>query len=140
MLKNLNHVSGQCLCGAIQYQVSGEVNAFHQCHCSRCRLSTGTAFAANIFTKPGNIRWLSGEFSIVRYELASAKYFIKAFCSHCGSPVPVVTRNGKSLMIPAGSLSSTIDISPDDNIFWNDRASWFDAGREVDCFAEYPNE
>jgi hypothetical protein len=53
--------------------------------------------------------------------------------------VPVETRNGKSLMIPAGSLSSTIDILPDDNIYWNDRASWFDAGREADCFAEYPN-
>ena len=41
--------SGSCLCGAITYEVYGEVLNMWNCHCIHCRKITGAAFATNIF-------------------------------------------------------------------------------------------
>jgi len=138
MVNTLLNCRGGCLCGAVAFVISGDVSQFHQCHCRRCRKSTGTAHASNIFTTPKGINWLSGELSIARYELPGAKFYIKAFCSHCGSPVPVISKNGKVLVVPAGSLESPIDFSPDDNVFWASRAEWTEPGRRAVCFDEFP--
>lgn len=42
-------VKGSCLCGRVTFVVSGPFEAFHWCHCSRCRKDTGSAHASNIF-------------------------------------------------------------------------------------------
>ncbi|MBD1835671.1 GFA family protein [Cyanobacteria bacterium FACHB-472] len=47
----------------------------------------------------------------------------KWFCSHCGCPIPLLTRNGKIMVIPAGSLDTAPPITPMDHIFWASRAS-----------------
>ena len=52
-------VQGSCLCGSVRFELLGKINGFYFCHCMRCRRSTGSAHASNIFTDPENIRWLS---------------------------------------------------------------------------------
>jgi hypothetical protein len=37
-----------------------------------------------------------------------------------------VTKSGKALIVPAGSLDAEPNIQPNDNIFWAERASWYD--------------
>ncbi len=121
-------MQGSCLCGKVSYQVSGPFDTFHLCHCSQCRKSTGTAHAANIFARAENIEWLSGEDQIKRYTPEREGVISKCFCSHCGSLVPYVSLQSGRLVIPAGSLDSESAIHPVDNIFWADRADWYDAG------------
>ena len=94
------------------------------CHCNRCRHSTGTAHASNIFTAPDNITWHTGTENIRRFELPEAKRFAKQFCAKCGSLIPYVNRAGTALVIPAGSLISDPGVEPQDNIFWDERAPW----------------
>ncbi|MCZ6459403.1 MAG: aldehyde-activating protein, partial [Gammaproteobacteria bacterium] len=36
---------GQCLCGAVAFEVEEIIGPFELCHCTRCRKSTGSAFA-----------------------------------------------------------------------------------------------
>jgi hypothetical protein len=81
-------IKGACLCGRVQYQVSGPFDAFHLCHCSQCRRSTGSAHAANIFTSEDRLEWLAGEEFIKRYTPDEADVISKCFCTHCGSLVP----------------------------------------------------
>ena len=100
----LKGVQGACLCGSVRFEVKGKINKFYFCHCLRCRRSTGSAHASNIFMKPKNIKWLTGEEKIKRYDLPEADRFSKQFCSDCGSLVPHVSRDGKRLSIPAGTL------------------------------------
>ena len=90
-------VQGSCLCGSVRFELLGKINGFYFCHCMRCRRSTGSAHASNIFTDPENIRWLSGQELIKRYELPEAERFAKQFCSKCGSLVPLVNRDGTKL-------------------------------------------
>ncbi len=130
---------GSCLCGAVTYEVTGPFQAFHLCHCSRCRKATAAAHACNLFAAPEQIRWLSGEDKVTRFELSSASRFARAFCSVCGSGLPYVNRTGTSLVVPAGTLDVDPDRRPDDRIFWRDRAAWFDAAADAPAFDEYPD-
>jgi hypothetical protein len=87
-------IKGACLCGRVQYQVSGPFDAFHLCHCSQCRRSTGSAHAANIFTSEDRLEWLAGEEFIKRYTPDEADVISKCFCTHCGSLVPYTISTG----------------------------------------------
>ncbi|MCB1762123.1 MAG: GFA family protein [Gammaproteobacteria bacterium] len=131
-------IAGSCLCGKVRFTIWGPFSAFHLCHCSRCRKDTGSAHASNIFTEPGNIRWLSGEEIVQRYDLPTAERFAKCFCRECGSPVPYLSRDHKFLIIPAGSLDADPDVRPQDHIFWQDRADWYEAGLAAVHFDGYP--
>ncbi|WP_127555710.1 GFA family protein [Saccharospirillum alexandrii] len=138
MTNALNAVSGGCLCGAVRFAVNGPVSAFHLCHCDRCRHSTGSAFAANLFTVPEAISWEQGEDQIKRFELPTAKHWTRQFCATCGSALPYVNRSGKFLVVPAGSLDGDPAVTPDDRIFWSERPHWVDAIGESPVFDRYP--
>jgi hypothetical protein len=138
--QEFNNTSGQCLCGAVQFEIDGKISAFHICYCSRCRHSTGSAHASNIFTKPENISWLSGRDLIQRFELDTAKSWAKQFCKVCGSGVPYVNRTGTFLVVPAGSLNENVQISPDDRFFCEDRSAWVDAIQDCPEFPSLPSQ
>lgn len=133
-------IKGGCLCGRVQYRVSGPFDMFHICHCSQCRRSTGSAHASNIFTSKDNIEWLAGEDLVKRFDPDEPGVISKAFCTHCGSLVPYVSSNSGKLIIPAGGLSDDPRIRPQDNIFWKDRADWYDAVVGAPRFEGFPKK
>lgn len=133
-------IRGTCLCGRVQFRVRGPFDSFHLCHCSQCRRSTGSAHAANIFTSADRLQWLSGEDLIKRYDPEEEDVISKAFCSHCGSLVPYTSRQSGRLIIPAGSLQDPPGIDPVDNIFWRDRADWYDAGLAAKRIEQDPDD
>lgn len=127
-------INGSCLCNEVKYTVTGPFQIFALCHCSRCRKSTGSAHASNIFTDADRVSWISGVSLIKRYELPDAKRFTKAFCSLCGSPVPCVSRDGKRLLIPAGCLESDPEIKPHVRIYCADMAPWYEQVETIKSF------
>ena len=131
-------MQGSCLCGQVRYRVTGPFQSFHLCHCSQCRKSTGSAHAANIFAEARQIEWLSGEDLIKRYTPEKEDVISKCFCSHCGSLVPYLSLKSGKLIIPAGSLDDDSAIEPVDNIFWADRADWYDAGLQSKKCEQWP--
>jgi len=132
-------ITGACLCGRVRYQVSGPFDAFYLCHCSQCRRSTGSGHAANIFTSPQRLQWLAGEDLVKRYIPDEPGVISKAFCSHCGSLVPYTSIKSGRLIIPAGSLDEPPGIDPQHNIFWRDRADWYDAGVAAAHAEQFPD-
>lgn len=132
-------VNGRCLCGHVRFTVQGPFEIFHLCHCSRCRKATASAHASNIFTDPDRITWVSGVSLIRRFDLPNAERFSKCFCTQCGSALPYISRNGKRLIIPAGVLDDDPIIRPQDNIFWANRAPWYDEALNAKRFEGYPN-
>jgi len=133
-------ITGSCLCGKVVFSVSGPFEAFHWCHCSRCRKDTGSAHASNIFAAPDCIEWLRGKEWVKRFDLPEAERYAKAFCTHCGSPVPYISRNGAWIIVPAGTLNDDPGISPQDNIHWASRAPWYDQGVDAARFDHAPPE
>jgi len=131
---------GNCLCGRVHYEVTGPFEAFHICHCSQCRRSTGSAHASNIFTDKEKIQWLAGEDLVKRFDPEEPGIISKAFCTHCGSLVPYISAKSGKLVIPAGSLSEDPGIRPQDNIFWEDRAEWYETVSEAPRFDAFPKK
>ena len=131
-------IAGSCLCGQVTFKVWGPYKGFRLCHCSRCQKASGSAHVANIFTAPDQIEFLSGSELVKRYDHLPAETFSKCFCSNCGSVVPYTNRPGTALIIPAGTLDADPGIVPEANIFWPDRASWYDSGVAAQHCEEYP--
>ncbi len=129
---------GSCLCGAVTYEVSGNLGIFQYCHCSRCRKFTGSAHAANLLVAPDQFRWLSGHDQVGRYEPAETKHFATSFCRNCGSSLPWQTKSGKAIVIPAGTLDSHPGIEPFQNVFFASRAMWYQQASELVKYDELP--
>lgn len=129
-------ISGSCLCGSVKFEC-GTFEQFHLCHCTQCQKTTGSAHASNLFTKPENIAWISGEKMVARYDVPG-RTITSSFCSVCGSPVPYLSKSGKAVVVPAGSLDATPSISPQDNIFWAERATWYEAGVRSKSYDSFP--
>lgn len=118
-----NMATGQCLCGAVKFQISGDFEHFFLCHCSRCRKDTGSAHSANLSSSTAKITWLSGEEGIRSFKLSGSQH-AKSFCAECGSALPSIQMNGDLLVVPAGSLDTRIGKRPDAHICYASRAHW----------------
>lgn len=130
-------LSGGCLCGAIQYELVDDTQAFYLCHCAQCRKVTGSAFAANLMASPTSIRWTQGEALLQHYQ-DSERDFSKTFCTRCGSGLPHLNRDKTTLVVPAGSLDSNLDQLPQANIFAAEKAHWLEQGLQAKNFKGFP--
>jgi hypothetical protein len=134
----MRKISGSCLCGETRFECGDRFSQFHWCHCSQCRKASGTAHAANLFTDPDNINWLKGQANSRRYDVPG-RTITSAFCLYCGSPMPYLSKSGKALVVPAGSLDDEPSIAPSDNIFWAERAGWYETGIAAEKFDGFPS-
>ena len=128
MTKDRKSVKGSCLCGAVAYEVEARLKRFYFCHCAQCRKLTGSAFAANIQAEPAAVTWLRGADEIRRYDYEGEGSYSRVFCKKCASPLPFLNEGGNTLYIPAGSVDGDLGLLPDLNIFWADRADWYEQG------------
>jgi hypothetical protein len=131
-------LSGSCLCGSVQYQVSGDAERFYHCHCRRCRKSTGTGHASNLLISRAQLHFSAGESLLKRYKVPEAKRFTRQFCGECGSPVPRYVAEIDSVVVPAGSVDGDIALRPQARIFWDSRAAWSCDGDDLPRYTEYP--
>ncbi len=127
-------IHGSCLCQSVSFQFHGSSHVFQNCHCSRCRKITGSAYASNIIIESEQFEWLSGEELVERFEHPQAKYFATSFCKQCGSSLPWRPQQGSAIVIPAGTLDDDPEIKPTQNIFWDSHAPWH---LEVDALPKF---
>ena len=130
-------ISGSCLCGGVKFTLNNTFKRFYFCHCKQCQKITGSAHVANLFTSPDNIQWTSGAELTKRYEYPD-RSFTKVFCTQCGCGLPFINKNGQALIVPAGCLDGEPNIQPSDNIFWSERASWYDLGVKANHCDGFP--
>ncbi len=135
-----SRATGGCLCGRVSYEITGNIGIFQYCHCSRCRKFTGSAFASNLLVSPDQLRWITGESLVARFELEKAKYFATAFCTCCGSSLPWLAQGGKVIIVPAGTLDSDPGIRPSQNLFCASRAGWYEAPSALPEYDELPKK
>ena len=132
----MDELRGSCLCGAITFSIENQFNHFQLCHCVQCQKTTGSAHASNLFTDPSYITWHTGQDLIVRYDEKDRR-ISNAFCSACGSRTPFTSHSGEILAVPAGALEGTPKIDPQANIFWSERASWYEKAIAAECFSTF---
>lgn len=90
---------------AERYELSGGIQSFFLCHCTRCQKDTGSDHAANLFAKASEITWLYGESDFKTYQHPNSIH-VKIFCKKCESKLPMIDESINSVVVPAGSLDS----------------------------------
>jgi hypothetical protein len=132
-----NTISGSCCCGGVEFTLADNFSDFYFCHCEQCRKLTGRAHASNLFTSPDNINWVKGAEKVKRYDHPE-RSFSKAFCENCASGLPFISKSGKSLIVPAGSLNGEPSINLDAQIFCSEQTEWHKNGLQVTKVSGFP--
>ena len=113
---------GLCLCGEIEFEISGKVPNLYQCHCSLCRRQGGSLSNAATIIDALALHWICGRSSVASWTKSTG--FRSDFCSKCGSPVPNPLRDKPYYWIPAGLLESPETLTIAVHLFVGSRASW----------------
>lgn len=140
---NPHAITGSCLCGKVTFEVTGAPLKFLYCHCRSCRKSSGSVHAANLAFPGGTLRWIQGEELVQLFvDTGENPGFPRAFCRHCGSPVPKRSRNGQFWVVPSGCLDVDPGLRPQANIYWAEHAAWLvsphDLTRHEGAYVEPP--
>lgn len=100
---------GQCLCGAVAFEVDASSLKLYRCHCSLCRRQSGTASSLATIVPNSQFQWLAGQDKITSWKMESG--FRSDFCSACGSPVPNPLRTTNKTWVPAGLFGPQANLS-----------------------------
>ena len=137
---NIKKTKGSCLCGVVEYEITGSLGVFQYCHCSRCRKFSGSSYTANIIVAPNQFKWITGEELLGRFEYPEARHFATSFCTNCGSSLPWITNSEKAVVIPAGTLDGDPELRPFQNIYYESRADWYEDASELIRYDELPTK
>ncbi|HUF44807.1 MAG TPA: GFA family protein [Aestuariivirgaceae bacterium] len=114
--------SGSCLCGAVAYEVTGQLRNAIGCHCTQCRKMTGHYLAA---TAVGHDRFrLTREEGLAWYR--SSDTAKRGFCRVCGSTLFWQGEGRDYIAIAAGSLDQPTGIRLEGHIFCADKGDYYD--------------
>lgn len=129
--------TGSCMCGAVQYQIKGEIGTIIQCHCQRCRKANGTAFATNAPIKAAEFKYLQGEALVKKYQ--SSPTTQRCFCGECGTPLIAIKSDTPDLYrLRIGSLDTPLEHAPTQHIFVAYKAEWDNICDELPQYDERP--
>lgn len=130
-------IRGSCLCGGVQYQVSGRLYRALNCHCSMCRKAQGAAFRSRAAAKAAEFAWLSGENLVTFYESSPGNH--RGFCRVCGSPIlskfdfdPLIYG------LPLGTVDGDPGVRPTAHVHVASKAPWFDITDDLPQLAAGP--
>ena len=127
---------GNCLCGAVEFEIAGDLPDLYQCHCSLCRKVTGSSANAALRVAAAQFQWINGCDRI--REFATESGFKSHFCDTCGSPVPNLTANDSAYWIPAGLLEDGGELELGAHLYLASRASWDVVAEVGEQFDEMP--
>jgi hypothetical protein len=73
--------AGSCLCGAVRFEVAGELPGPDACHCTQCRKQSGHYWAST--DVPRSALTIHGAEAVTWYR--SSEKVQRGFCATCGS-------------------------------------------------------
>ena len=76
-------IKGSCLCGAVEFEITGEFEPRSYCHCTSCKRLSGAAATANARARSDEINVVKGRELLTTYQPDEGS--AKTFCSVCGS-------------------------------------------------------
>jgi hypothetical protein len=124
--------SGGCFCGAVRYQVTGEIFDMTTCHCRTCRRVSGAPEVSWFTVAPGGFQLLNG----TPAELRSSAHVTRTFCAACGTALTYRRDDApEELDITICSLDQPEALAPADHTHTSDRLPWNVIG---DGLPQYP--
>ena len=122
-------LEGGCECGAVRYRVEGPFLYAGNCHCSRCRAGTGSAFKPFAGIERDKVAVTDGPDRLMEVGGHDNSHI------RCAS----VVRDGEYVHVAMGSLQSDPGISPRIHIHVASKAPWHQITDDLPQFQELPD-
>tara|TARA_B110000285_G_C14814325_1_gene463456 strand:+ start:140 stop:553 length:414 start_codon:yes stop_codon:yes gene_type:complete len=117
-----DNATGSCLCGAVQYKVTGPLRPVVACHCGQCQKSSGHHVAATSTNREGfeliidkGLKWFTSSPGIKR-----------GFCQHCGGNLFWDKAELASISIFAGTLDQPSGLQLVEHIYVDAKADYYE--------------
>lgn len=124
--------TGQCLCGAVSFEIFGPMRNVVACHCKQCRrwhghyaAYTRVAFDDLAFVRDRGLQWYSSSESARR-----------GFCRDCGSSLFWRPAGSLNISVCAGSLDPPTGLTQIGHIFCDSQSDYY---RISDGLLKYPS-
>ncbi len=125
--------TGQCLCGAVKYELRNAGGEAVACHCGQCRRQSGHYTAATLVTKgdvsvttSGSLKWFT-----------SSETARRGFCGECGATLFWESTNSDLFGVFIGSLDSPTGLTLTSHIFVEDKSDYYDINDGLPQFEGY---
>ena len=115
-------IKGRCECGAVQFELSGDIRPVVACHCSQCRRFSGHFWAATAvrtenlkMTEDRGLKWHQ-----------SSDWARRGFCAECGSALFYEMNGEGTTSIGAGVLDLPTGLNIQKHIFVADKGDYYE--------------
>ncbi len=134
--EDLGTLQGQCSCGEVRFAVENTFEYAFYCHCSRCRVRTGSAFAAIAGVGMDKVEVHTGREHLLLEGECSDGY--GARCAKCHAFLFAAVRNRQYMHVALGVLGGTPSRLPDHHIYVGSKAPWFEITDALPQYDELP--
>jgi len=123
--RNSPRATGGCLCGAVRYEIHGELLTVLNCHCSKCRRFNGHigAYTATerdnlTITRDDGLKWYHS-------TLDETPNVYRGFCKECGSSLFWDPRKSKNISITAGTIDNPTNLKTAHHVWVSQKPDYY---------------
>jgi hypothetical protein len=130
-------LNGECLCGAVRYECTGDPENASYCHCDDCKKATGGPYTVGVLVKADKLHIISGQVKGYTTIADSGRKITREFCPVCGSPL--FTRSEKYpdlVFLKAGCLDKSELIKPSCQTWTKRAVPWAYIDTKLQTFNE----
>jgi hypothetical protein len=116
---------GRCLCGAVRYEIDGQLRDVSVCHCVECRRWHGHVGAytaaprdALRMVADGGLRWIDSP--------ESDAHARRGFCGECGSSLFWDAPDRATISIAAGTLDAPTGLKTVEHIYTESASDYYE--------------
>lgn len=129
-------LDGGCHCGAIRYQVDGDIIVHSLCHCTDCRRHAGAPMVGWAMHPASAVKVTKGEPKVY----ASSEHGRRHFCADCGSGLFYVNEQNLPgiIDVQSGTFDNPDAVPAAIHIQVAERIDWMKSAHELPTFERYP--
>jgi len=129
---------GGCLCGAVRYEIKGELKNPMLCHCKDCQKQSGSAVSTIIGVAKTDIT-INGTVKTLQTHADSGRDIDRQFCPECGSPLFSMSAVIPDMIfVKVGTFDETSWFKPQINIWAGSAQEWYPLNSEIMSFPGNP--
>ncbi len=125
---------GSCLCGAVTFQVAGELPRPDACHCTQCRKYSSQGFSST--DVPRSALTVKGEDKVTWFR--SSEKARRGFCSVCGSMLFWDPLQRDWTGVAMGAFDGPTETKIRIHIFTADKGDYYEIADGLPRYEQFP--
>ncbi len=123
--------TGRCLCGAVSYEIRGDLRDVWNCHCGQCRRTHGNLAAYTSAARADLV--LSEGRGLAWYR--SSESARRGFCRDCGASLFWEPLGEERISIAAGSLDPPTGLETTRHVFVAHKSDYYEISDDLEHLA-----